>query len=910
MVLSLQDLYTIFLKLGSLLIGLMASIRTQTDVSCETQAQQLADSSIREKEKDSTMGETSELGSLKLADSELPPTITELISSMRKLVAAIEMYTVLLEGMDTSADDVLMAEFQLNTATIEVDELITSISDIVIGDKLANYPEIVTSICKFIKNIFPMFSIGLSPIVATSVVLFEYWCWIFTADSKKFCQLLSEQGMVLHFLYQLGELRKNSSEEQIVIDLVSYSIGVLSTFAASDIYHCQFLDIGYLEMLTPYICSPIQKLRYMALFTFSSLVFELPQDFAYLCHLNEDEIKEVFKQLSSICSNQSDVCLADLVFSVTETLTGLVNFTVLPENTVAMLKLGVVGIINNLLLSKAIDTEIRLLCLQLLLKLCISAPVPNNKELEPFIKEVESIIFPFQPLAPKEGGFQLSIMFIKELVELEHVNIETLVTGLQVCYEYKEYKCCTEIDTRVKSKLDSSSSTCNEAKLIYGKALFCQYQREIRSLPNYTGNSKEYRVRHHNCVSKAKEVILILGNSLDCGFIDEEGSKILDLCMIDYVSEKNNLQSCKRCMLCRKKSSLQRSHLWPEALLNVYSMHVNAPKDHKLFYKIDRDGALTRWSSRQMSFRMFCGNCEKQFSKFGESDSIPLLTKHIYVPSDPSKSLNLDYKEWFYHFCIGLVFRGLVSTDAHISLTAFTNNDELYDLLKRCRHAILNPGFMHEVDKNFQMAVMFTPNVLGSEEEHSGFMNTLLTDFGLFALSDVYLSTGTVCMPREAQFFLAHSGVFNIIVPLGQSKNYCFDKDFLISPDKGILTVPAEQSRMSLLPQGFVEFLRLLGDSTEITFLEEPKELEEYSESVGWVKPPSDVLGVEKALDQDLQQKKCLLTPSWYRGNPKHLTLLPRSCRILRPDHRKCSVILPPGHRVLVHHTSKKKRGD
>ena len=57
-------------------------------------------------------------------------------------------------------------------------------------------------------------------------------------------------------------------------------------------------------------------------------------------------------------------------------------------------------------------------------------------------------------------------------------------------------------------------------------------------------------ILHASGFLKAKEVIQMLGAALDGGYLDAEASKFLDLSMIAYVSETNNLKPLQRCVLC------------------------------------------------------------------------------------------------------------------------------------------------------------------------------------------------------------------------------------------------------------------------------------------------------------------------------------------------------------------------
>lgn len=572
----------------------------------------------------------------------------------------------------------------------------------------------------------------------------------------------------------------------------------------------------------------------------------------------------------------------------------LKSLTVLPDNGSLMISHDILGTLVELVKNTTVETRFHSLVLLLNLP---------HLGYEDVFNVILSHIMD-SPSSVPENEVKAAIEFkINSTTE-----VSKGVDAMKACYQHREYMKCTKIFNIIEPMLISSYSELQEskmAKLLYAKALFHLYMKCQRSLKKFSSDLKQYRLRHKSCYLKAKEVILKLGKALDEKCLDTEGSEFLDLSMIDYVNETNNLKSCRRCVLCRNKAVLKRSHLWPESLLQLYSSGVDSPANHKLFYKISVDGVLSTFSPHQLSYWMFCSECEQRLCKNGENQCIPLIKNYIYNVSDPkspSRHLHIRYREWLFHFCIGLIFRGLVSPDPHVSITTFTNKDEIYELLALCRKAILNLEVMKEIPDKFQVALQFTPTSLQREDKHSGFINSFLTSFGLFALSDVCLSDGSVSKPREAQFFLAHCGVFNIIVPLGKSRGVSFPQECIIAPIKGTYSIPPDEERLKLLPPGIMTFFRLLADCSEVNFLVKPKKLETHS----WIEPSSDkelVLGHNQTLDEDIEQTGGVIRSSWFCSNPKILSYLPHAFQILRPFHRPCSVIVPSGHKIILHHT-------
>lgn len=546
---------------------------------------------------------------------------------------------------------------------------------------IVNLSDIVQALCTFIECAFGRLgNPGLPQKMAASLLFVEQWFWDFSQINGSFCDMISQKGMILHFFYQLGELRKNTTHIDAVRELMLISIGILNSFAIRSKYHSQFFDIDYYKVFTPYIYSPFKQLRISSLFTFSYLVETIPEEDIHFLAMEQTEVEEIVQELG-LSASTNEIHLSNLVFSTVEVLEALKNLAVLPQNSNLIVSSNVLMILAELY--QSMSGEVRQQILLLLLKL-------SHLMSKSVFKTVLSQIVPTS----------LPEMELKASIEFTIHNGSEGVVAMKTCYRHHEYERCTEIFEVIKPVLsDSSVEESKIAKLLYAKALFHFYKKELRSLSKYSNDKKKYKLRHTSCYLKVKEVILMLGTALDYKYLDCEGSKYSDLSMIDYASETNNLKSCKRCVLCRNKAPLKRSHLWPESLLKLYKSGVDSPANHKLFYKIGEDGTLSTFSPHQLSYWMFCSDCEQLLCKHGETQYVPLIKDYIYDESDPNSSsrhLHIRYKECLYYFCIGLVFRGLVSPDPHVSITAFTNEDEIYELLLLCRRALLNLKEMEE----------------------------------------------------------------------------------------------------------------------------------------------------------------------------------------------------------------------
>ena len=214
-------------------------------------------------------------------------------------------------------------------------------------------------------------------------------------------------------------------------------------------------------------------------------------------------------------------------------------------------------------------------------------------------------------------------------------------------------------------KLELNDHVDVNTLLLKAKSLYHIYTRELTLLKmqKHQLEVKDFRLKHSSCLEKAKRVVLILGSLFDKGELenDDEGRKLLDLSMIDYAYETNDLQSCKRCFLCRKwVKKLLRSHTWPRSILKSFSRGVELP--------VTKRSLLVSWhsqeqyfSANEVTFFLFCKSCEALLSEHGESQFLPGFFESIYDLSlDNTKAKDICYGEWLYQFCVGIIFRGLI----------------------------------------------------------------------------------------------------------------------------------------------------------------------------------------------------------------------------------------------------------
>jgi len=80
-----------------------------------------------------------------------------------------------------------------------------------------------------------------------------------------------------------------------------------------------------------------------------------------------------------------------------------------------------------------------------------------------------------------------------------------------------------------------------------------------------------------NLCSQGRQAIQLLGDLLDNGKLDEEGSELLDLVMMDYYKETGETNDCKRCLICRTIGELI-----PTVLNPISSEVENSGSEHNI----------------------------------------------------------------------------------------------------------------------------------------------------------------------------------------------------------------------------------------------------------------------------------------------------------------------------------------
>lgn len=319
-------------------------------------------------------------------------------------------------------------------------------------------------------------------------------------------------------------------------------------------------------------------------------------------------------------------------------------------------------------------------------------------------------------------------------------------------------------------------------------------------LSSFSEDMKKHQ--YELCFVPNKLAIATLGEALDQGYIDDEGSYMLDRAMMDSVFKANLLHQCKRCYLCRKKlhgkEKLINSHIIPHAILDTLSPETKGSK--QTIYAANT--SIKKANSRLLGpgefvYFMLCQSCETLISNNGETQFSPKFFQKVFNNKEDSDidadGLKITYGPWLHQFCTGLVFRAM-----HWDLDDYLNDDIIYDKFKQCRASIMNWSNGENLTASPAMYIFISPVSVGINDQlQYKYINWFLRG----TLSDLFGSDGSKnsSLHLSPSFFIIQIGILNVFVSFDESFGEGFDQ-FMISPTGGTYSVPPHLKRKKSMP--------------------------------------------------------------------------------------------------------------
>ena len=467
------------------------------------------------------------------------------------------------------------------------------------------------------------------------------------------------------------------------------------------------------------------------------------------------------------------------------------------------------------------------------------------------------------------------------------------------CYKYGYYLECVELCKSLK-KRKSTEDENNRVSFLLAKSNFHLYRRERLELRHtklfkeqYT---REYNDKHKRCYDKAKAVIGALGIAMDNGLLDnkEEELRMLDVAMIDYFQETKKLD---RCLLCQRKTRLMRSHFFPKCLLKDFSSGLESGNDQRILLPSFYYRGIPK-SPGEITYFMFCNDCEQFLSKHGENQFRSQFFSHIYDPNNPLQRITeqcIEYDAWLYEFCLGIILRGL----AVYHQDGFFNGDKIHELYQKCREFLLHPNSLSQ-EKSPTIALIMSP--LEKNLHDGGIPNEIVAHaFVQYWHLDTGLDGARQFGPPILHSFVVHFGEINIVAVVNKKDIQNIPDGCLITRNKGKYTVPDEKNRWHTTPRGIIKGMqRIVKVIDEVQLQLGSKYLEEHvkKEQAQKLNMVSDQLK-ETFLIAPLSRTASVdFTPSLEEvpSNPLLANLLPEQFVVIPPF-----INLPKGHRILIH---------
>lgn len=387
------------------------------------------------------------------------------------------------------------------------------------------------------------------------------------------------------------------------------------------------------------------------------------------------------------------------------------------------------------------------------------------------------------------------------------------------CLQYAFYSecidCCDRIITNIKDE------PLHDVNLIRGKAYAHIHRRQMWyviqnrlldvTVPWKKGDFVD------TCAVNAKNAVRDLGIALDQGLLDQDGSFLFDMAMLNHVLIKKQLEDCNRCLLCRRRGvKLKNSHTVPKFLLKELNTQTSKHLKelgleidgwelfHNVSGKFKADTANTC-----MVYTLLCERCEQCLSQNGEDQFHKKILPLMYTESDDVQIVNYD--NTLYSFCLGVLFRSFANTP----FVYFVNADEIYSLLVACRqHLIHLPAKISQ-----KKIIPHPPSVKGLGQMVSPDIYLIMNPSKLHVANSNIIPLAAFMTNGAAALFLkrplnkeprtelchavvVHMGICNIIVPFSPAQNALLDEAYHIYPQGGVYPILPEISRWKATPPG------------------------------------------------------------------------------------------------------------
>ncbi len=429
----------------------------------------------------------------------------------------------------------------------------------------------------------------------------------------------------------------------------------------------------------------------------------------------------------------------------------------------------------------------------------------------------------------------------------------------------------------------------------------------------------------NECFESIKEVISLLGTALDEIYIDQEGSKLLDWSMMDCIRETNQLNLCKRCLLCRQRGTLCKSHIFPRFQLSRMEEKMNSSKS--FIFGLDKHQMK---SAGECWLWLCCKRCEGIMTQNAENEF-----SQLFPPSG-----QVEYTSWLFNYCCTILFRTL----SCVKFPRAFNDEEVYEAFLSCRKHLLSlpvkanaPSkeittkaedyqlelLSQVITKEIVPFLFVIPTNLIFQNRDDGEQQHLM--FSIPWLAPHRLVDGRKDFAGNSHFFVAYCDRITILLQFSPSAQCLLPESCRISPLNGTYSIPEGMAAIELIPKGLWMLqrrsaLKSVQDLTEVLQQLPPRAADKMVSKLKGGQP-SKSSEVQASESTDLQSslpleansalELCSIQddvppiPFPMASNKPQLSMLPQDFKVVKPLPKTQIdklIKLPQGHQIKLHH--------
>ena len=293
--------------------------------------------------------------------------------------------------------------------------------------------------------------------------------------------------------------------------------------------------------------------------------------------------------------------------------------------------------------------------------------------------------------------------------------------------------------------------------------------------------------------SQGQQAIELLGEVLDSGELDEQGSELLDWVMMDYCRESGETSDCKRCLLCRNIGELvplapksnKIESLASESILSLHSfMHIKQPQN--LF--------------------VFCKDCESVLSMHNDKHVQSFLDATNYTHGEPVTYGRVIYLHLIVKFAqkLPLAYTGYCS-----------NWKDIYNTFVACRQILLS----HDIDNG----TIYYPKIylFNNPDTWYVFTNSSANICSFSSsrnMTAMIASKQSLCKGGTAnqfQFLMMYTEGCTILVDFYSEEGIKIPSQYLINPAGGSYPILRVSERWEAFPQEVIRGFQNLASADE-----------------------------------------------------------------------------------------------